>query len=218
MEAKDNGYTKTVLLEWCLPRVSMLHLHLHTEALASGEEDAEKGTEVSIFSFPGETLPALRCVYKRKRYIFLSFVVFLAVLSLNYYSLIYAVPGSSLAIFFEVSAWWQVALPPLLSLLIATLIGMQVYMLHLRFTQETVAKAGTGIFSSGFGVIGSIFSSAGCFSCLTALLGFLGTGTLLFLLKFRYAIMGVSIFLLLLSIQMTAKSVMCSACAIRRRK
>jgi hypothetical protein len=40
---------------------------------------------------------------------------------------------------------------------------------------------------------------------------------LLVLIKYRYAIIGVSILLLLGSIHMTAKSIACTSCGVRRR-
>lgn len=159
----------------------------------------------------------MRTAYQEKSSFVVAALAFFAVLGLNYYSLIAAVPGSSLSIFLETSTWWQVLLPVVVSSLIALLIGMQAYMLRQRRAHAAI-KASTGIFSSFGGIVGSVFGSAGCFSCLTALLGFLGTGTLLVLLKYRYAIIGVSIAFIVFSVHMTAKSIMCRACATSRRR
>lgn len=157
---------------------------------------------------------ATRIAYQEKSTLVVTALAFVAVLDLNYYSLIATVSGSSLVIFFETSAWWQILLPIVVSAFIALLIGMQVYMLRQRRAHAAI-KASTGVFSSFTGIIGSVFGSAGCFSCLTALLGFLGTGTLLILLKYRYAIIGVSLALLLVSLHLTAKSIACGVCTDR---
>lgn len=161
---------------------------------------------------------ALNKVYQKKAYLGITATVFIVALGLNYYSLIMAVPGSSLGLFFTTSAWWQPALPFLLSFLISILIGMQVYMLRQRFDKATTAKAGIGAFSSVSGILGSIISSAGCVSCLIALLSFLGIGTILVLLTYRYYIITGSIILLLLSVHLTAKSILCTACSVTERE
>lgn len=161
---------------------------------------------------------AFKMVYGERRYITITALAFLFFLSLNYYALVYAVSGSSLTIFIETSAWWQIALPLLLSALIAILVGMQAWMLRKHFTKSTMTEASTGVFSSFAGMMGSVFGSAGCLSCLTTLFGFLGTGTLLFLAKYRYPLIGGSMLMLLFSIYMTAKNITCDACAVKGKK
>lgn len=157
---------------------------------------------------------AMQATHRERNYILLACLVFLVALGLNYYSLVYAVPGSSLALFVKGSTWWQIPLPLLFSALIAILISMQVFMLRKRCPSTATTKIGTGALSSFSGIIGSIFGSAGCLSCLTAVFGFLSTGTLLFLVKYRYTLISASMLLLLFSIHLTAKSINRNSCAM----
>ncbi len=102
-----------------------------------------------------------------------------------------------------------------LALLTSLSINMNVYSFRQRATVSTgvsaISQGGVGGFA---GIIASIFGTATCSTCVASLFGFLGIGTVFFLLDNKNYIVLASILLVLFSLYFTSKKVLhvCEEC------
>ena len=98
-----------------------------------------------------------------------------------------------------------------LSSLIGLMVSMQVYVYKIKKSAKGVGRGAVGGFSS---IMAGLFGTASCSSCVAALFGFLGVGTVFFLIQYQWYIVGISLFLMLISIYFTSLSIEknCEAC------
>ena len=68
-----------------------------------------------------------------------------------------------------------------------------------------MAQGGGGVFAALFG---GLLATAACSSCIAAILGFLGAGTVFFVLRNQPWVVAIAILIFLISIYFTAKKVM----------
>lgn len=109
----------------------------------------------------------------------------------------------------------NILLAAVLSFLIGLLFTMQIY--SFRQSRElNIASNSGGImgFVSGFAII--LFSSATCFACLSVILAFLGTGTLLSLFAYKNYIIIAGFFLIFVSLYLISNKVQeqCELCKV----
>jgi len=114
-------------------------------------------------------------------------------------------PGNSLIFqWSEVFTFWNYVLMISLSSLIGLMISMQVYSYRIKKSMKSTGKGVVGGFS---GFIAGIFGTAACSSCVAAIFGFLGLGTVVFLIQYQWYIVTLSLILVLLSIYLTSLTI-----------
>ncbi len=88
---------------------------------------------------------------------------------------------------------------------------MQFY--NIRASSATVGKAAS---TGSFGSIVALVGTATCPSCLMALFGFLGVGTLFFLVEYRLVISGLAMVFMFLSLNSVSKKISgnCESCNV----
>lgn len=114
---------------------------------------------------------------------------------------IFLTPGNSLIFQLGVFTFWNYVLMISLSGLIGLMISMQVYTYKIKKSAKGSGKGVVGGFS---GFVAGIFGTAACSSCVAAIFGFLGLGTVLFLVEYQWYIVGISLALVLVSIYLTS--------------
>ena len=92
------------------------------------------------------------------------------------------------------------------------MISMQIYNYKLK---KSIKKAGGAVAGGFSGFIAGIFGTASCASCVAAIFGFLGLGTVFFLIEYQWYIVGISLLFILLSIYFTSLSIE-KDCKIRK--
>ena len=105
----------------------------------------------------------------------------------------------------------------ILSILVSLFLTMQVRSIALnRIARQRTDVVAHGFLGTAGAIIGSIFGTAACASCVAALLGFLGFGTVLFLLQFRWLITLFAVGLMFVSLYLSARRLngLCEACKV----
>lgn len=130
-----------------------------------------------------------------------------------------AVPGNSVGLQTKIFGYQDYLFFSLLATLSSFLIVLQVYIL--RDSKSRASQAVRNSALGGIGVFSALFSSvlgtATCGVCLTALFGFLGFGTILFLVKNRLYLILASVILLLLSLYFSYKKLnSCNTCLVKK--
>lgn len=129
------------------------------------------------------------------------------------------IPGNDFAFQLSILTTKDRVLLITLSLFTALSIIMNIFVLRNKLTTKNslsmAGQGGTGLLS---GVIGSVFGTASCASCVASVFGFLGIGGVLFLLQYRTWIATTSIVLILISLYFTSRKVLgiCESCRVRR--
>jgi len=127
--------------------------------------------------------------------LFLAVFIFLPVI---------LIPGNSLIFQLGIFTFWNYVLMILLAGLIGLMISMQVYIYKIK---KSVRGSGKGVIGGFSGFVAGIFGTAACSSCVAAIFGFLGLGTVFFLIKYQWYVVGISLALVLLSIFMSSLSI-----------
>jgi len=117
----------------------------------------------------------------------------------------YLTPGNTLKFqLIEVFTYWNYIMMILISASLGLMISMQIYSHKLKNSMKNTGKGVVGGFS---GFVAGIFGTAACSSCVAAIFGFLGLGTVFFLIEYQpYIVIG-SLLLVLISIYLTAKGI-----------
>lgn len=162
---------------------------------------------------------AVKHVLSSKSYLVGLFSLTFVIFWLLIYIPVRTIPGNDFAFQLSLLAPKDHILLITLSVLTALSIIMNVYVLRHKPTIQTglsmTGQGGTGLIS---GIIGSVFGTATCASCVASILGFLGIGGVLFLLQYRTWITTASIILILVSLYFTSRKILgiCESCGIRR--
>jgi len=164
---------------------------------------------------------AVKSVFKRKR--FFIYFIFLALLSLwlFIYIPVKQIPGNTFAFqtsIFTSKDWFLLIV---LSILTSTTLVMNIFAVgndlkNMKYG-STLGRGSVGILS---GIAGSIFGpTATCAACVGTIFGFLGVGGIFLLLKYRQAIVVLSISIMLFTLYYTSKRVLgiCNIKVSRRR-
>lgn len=149
---------------------------------------------------PKFVIDASKKILSRKNYL-IAFVG-LIVLLFGIFVLIpvFFVPGNSLLFQLSIFTSRDYVLLTVLSLLTSLLIVMQVY----SYKQSKINSLGKTTVGAGSSFIAALFGTASCSSCVAAVFGFLGVGTVFFLLKYKWPIIGASISLMLISLYLVS--------------
>lgn len=151
---------------------------------------------------------------RNKNYLLLF--AMLAVLFFFIYVLIpvFTVPGNDLI--FQLKAFtlkdYFLIIP--FSLVTGLMLTTQIY--SFKKYKMLAKEAGTGMLGSSSGFIAGMFGSATCVSCISALFGFLGIGSVIFLVNNRWWIVSIGMALVLLSLFFTSKRIVnCETCNVK---
>jgi len=142
---------------------------------------------------------------KRKiNYLILFTTLFLAISALFILLPVFTIPENTLLFQLSIFTLRDVLTLLPISLLMGLMITLQVYRFKLK---KSLEEAGRGVVASSSGVLAGLLGSASCTSCLAAAFGFLGTGTILTLLEYRWYFIVGTIMLLLVSIYITVDNI-----------
>ncbi|MBI3335747.1 MAG: hypothetical protein HY001_04585 [Candidatus Portnoybacteria bacterium] len=157
-------------------------------------------------------IKVIREVFSQKIYILgwfaLSVSFFFAFLLIQ----VKTIPGNDFLFQLQLLSLKDYSLFSLLSLLAGLSFLMQWYLLKQK--RKAMGAIGSGIAGGFWATIGSIFGSATCASCIAALFGFLGVGTVFTLLDYRNYIVAASVAFLGISIYFASQKVIgaCKSC------
>ena len=125
---------------------------------------------------------------------------------------VWLTPGNTLAFQMSLFKTKDYVLFFILSTVTALLLLMQVFLFQSKkHRTKAVSQGGVGIFSALFG---GLLATAACSSCIAAILGFLGAGSIFFVLENQpYIVLG-AIVLVVASLYFSARRVLgyCSEC------
>ncbi|MBI2671420.1 hypothetical protein HYX16_00640 [Candidatus Woesearchaeota archaeon] len=82
------------------------------------------------------------------------------------------------------------------------------------YKQAKSFSPGRTAVGGGSAVVAALFGTASCASCLVAVLGFLGIGTVFFLVEYQWFIVGLAILIMLVSLYLTSLKLngVCNSC------
>ena len=134
---------------------------------------------------------------------------------------VWTIPGNSLDFQLGIFSERDYILLSILLFLTSLFLTMQVFIFRnsISAKDKTTAavKGGVGGYTA---VVGSVFATAACSSCLFALFGFLGFGTLFFLLEHQWYILTGAMLLLVVYLYFASKKVngICDVCFVDSKK
>ncbi|MEW6722681.1 MAG: hypothetical protein AB1324_05455 [Candidatus Micrarchaeota archaeon] len=162
-----------------------------------------------------DIVKALSSVFSGPRYVLLAAA--LAVLSFSFYISVpvFVVPGNSYAFFFASTPLPELLVIGDVSALMGAVLAMQAYAWQNRI--ETVRNAGMGLAGFLSGAASSVFATATCASCVSAIFSFVGFGGAVFLVEHRGEMMALTAGIVLLSLYFTSKRIAgeCGSCGIK---
>jgi len=164
-----------------------------------------------------QTLLAIKTVLSKKWYLF----SFLALVPLVFLFFVYipvrSIPGNSLEFQLGIFSHRDYTTLTIFSLLTSLFLIMQAFIFRNSLnSKDKLVSLGKGGIGGYVAIIGSIFGTASCSSCLAALFGFLGFNTLLFLVERQWYIVSGAIILLLISLYFVSKKIngICDICRV----
>lgn len=122
------------------------------------------------------------------------------------------IPGNSLAFQLSIFTPRDYLLLATLSTFTSLLFVMNIYIFRQK---RSLVQAGQGSLGGASSVLGVVFGTAACASCVAALFGFLGLPAVFFLIKARLYIVSAAIALIVISLYFASKKVVqvCQECS-----
>ena len=153
-----------------------------------------------------------------KRNYLLGFFIFIPVIfSIFVLIPVLTIPANSISFQLSIFTIRDYTLISTLSILASFFIILQIYTYKIvRDRKERVKVLGQGAVGGYGGLVAAVFGTAACASCLAALFGFLGLGTVFFLIRYQWLICSGAILLILISIYFTSKK--CASCITDSKK
>lgn len=147
-------------------------------------------------------------VLRRPSYLIGFIVATSAVFLLFIYAPARLIPGNDFLFQLQTLSVQDHVLLTLLSMLIGLSLVMQFYLWRkLRNAKKCLASASSGIVGWCAALLGSLFGTATCGACIAVLFGFLGFGTVLFLIEYRVAFVVGSLILVFASLYFSSRYV-----------
>lgn len=159
---------------------------------------------------PSHILKASKQVLSSRNY-FISFIVLMFVIFSIFVAIpTVSIPANSLSFQLTIFTLKDYTLLTTLSILTSLLIVMQIF----TYKQAKICSSRSIATSSGSAIVASLFGTASCSACLAAVFGFLGLGTVFFLVKYQWLIVSVAIILMLISLYFTSLKLngVCDSC------
>ncbi|MBI2051996.1 hypothetical protein HYT33_04535 [Candidatus Roizmanbacteria bacterium] len=161
-----------------------------------------------------------KTILSKKDYliIFLSFIplIFLFFVMVQ----IWTIPGNNIRLQLSIFKTRDYILTVLLSFLVSLFLVMQAFIFRNAYSAKTkLASVGVGGATGYLGMGAAVLATATCAACLIALFGFLGFGSIVFLLKNQWWVVSVAIILLLVSLYFSSRKVngLCESCKVHRK-
>lgn len=149
---------------------------------------------------PNYIITASKQVLSRRNYL-ISFIAIIFIILAVFISIpVFLIPANSLLFQLTVFTIKDYVLLTVLSILISLIIVMQVF----SYKMAKFCSPGKTAVSGGSAIIAALFGTASCASCLVAVFGFLGVGTVFFLVEYQWPIVGISILIMLVSLYFTS--------------
>lgn len=167
-----------------------------------------------------EITNATKTVLSKRDYLLTFFVLAILVFLLFIFLQVWTIPGNSLSFQLKVLTFPNYLLMSIISILVSLFLTMQAFTFRDVYTAQTrMASMGTGGTVGYLGVFAAILGTATCASCILALFGFLGFGSIVFLLKNQAYVVGLSIAVLLISLYFLSRKVngICENCRVNKK-
>lgn len=160
---------------------------------------------------------AFKLVFKKRTYMLGTVITAFIVFSIVIIVPVLTVPGNDLAFQLSIMPLQDFFVIGLLGILTGISIMLNVFLFH-REKKGKMKKTGVMTITSGFGVMSSFLGSVTCIACASTILGFLGLGTVTFLLAYRLQLVLLTSLFILLSIYFTSRKVLnfCDVCNINK--
>jgi len=135
--------------------------------------------------------------------VFLIFAIFILIP-------VFLIPANSLLFQLTVFSIKDYILLTILSVLTSLLIVMQVF----SYKEAKICSPRKTAISGGSAVVAALFGTASCSACLATVFGFLGVGTVFFLVEYQWFIVGIAILIMLISLYFTSLKLkaVCESC------
>lgn len=153
---------------------------------------------------------ATKQVLSNKKYLLGFLTLVLLFFSIFILLPVFLIPANSLSFQLSIFTLKDYLLLMFLSTLSSLLVVMQIF-IYKQAKQKNLAK---GLAGGSSAIIAAIFGTASCASCLAAVFGFLGVGTVLFLASYKNIIVAIAILLMLISVYYASLKVkgVCDGC------
>ncbi len=152
---------------------------------------------------------AIRTVFARRRFVGLFLLLGGSMFGFMFFFPIVSVPGNDIGMQASLYGVWDYAALITLSVLSSLVLTMQVYVFWQGYAKPMATVRTTAVGSAGVvsGLVSSLFATASCTLCAGALFSFLGFGTVLFLVEYRWYVVGFAIVLLGVSLYLLARRI-----------
>lgn len=163
---------------------------------------------------------AIKKVFSDRRYSSASVLIAAVIFSILFLVQVKTIPGNSVHFQVALFGWKDWLILASISILNALFITIEIYIFNLKHLTRKLTGAGARLVSGGVGtssgVLASIFGTATCGLCVSALFSFLGANTIVYLVEKRGYIVAGSLFLLVLSLYLSSKrfSQTCDECHV----
>lgn len=152
---------------------------------------------------------AIKTILSDRRYLAAAILITAIVFSLLFWIQVKTVPGNSGPFQIAIFTWKDWAILGAIAILNALFITIEIYAFKLKRSAAQAINLGTGFITGGVGtssgILASIFSTASCSLCVSAIFGFLGANSVVFLVSNRGYIVAATLFLLLLSLYLSGR-------------
>jgi len=140
-------------------------------------------------------------ILSKKNYLLLFLIIAIIVLAIYITIPVFTITGNDFLFQLSIFTFKDYVVMIPFSLLVSLMISMQIYSYKQRRSLRIVGKSIVGGYS---GIVAGIFGTASCASCVAAIFGFLGTGSVLFLIANQWWVVSIAGLLVLLSLYLTS--------------
>lgn len=164
-----------------------------------------------------QIITATKVILLRKIYLLTVLILVPLVFMLFVLLPIWTIPGNNLEFQLKIFTANHYILMIMLSILVSLFVVMQAFIFrNVLSARSKLASVGSGGLGGYVGVFAAVLGTATCASCLVALFGFLGIGSIIFLLNNQLYVVSMAIILLLISLYFSARKVngVCKRCKL----
>lgn len=163
---------------------------------------------------------AVKRTLSDRRYLAGGIVIAAVIFSALFLIQVKTVPGNSGQFQITLFGWKDWMILAAIAILNSFFITIEIYAFNLRRALVKLRGLGGGLVIGGVGtssgILASIFSTASCSLCVSAIFGFLGANSIVFLVSNRGYVVAATLFLLLSSLYLSSKrfSQACEQCRV----
>src|SRR3989338_9644420 len=168
-----------------------------------------------------QILSAVTRILQNRFYLAVCIVIAAIVFSLLFWIQVKTVPGNDSRLQIAVFGWKDWAILAIIAILNSIFITIEIYVFNIKrqFLQKISGSVALVVVGAGTssGIMASIFSIASCSLCVSAIFGFLGANSVVFLINNRGYVVIATFVLLLLSLYLSSKRFgqTCKECQIK---